>query len=92
MVKLCPGTANFESGQMLKSARKLTLVFLKNDNVQNQKHSKEETAGAATAEAESGMMDYTFYKSVGTAIQDILTARMVVQRARELGVGIEVEM
>lgn len=47
---------------------------------------------AATAAAESGMMDYTFYKSVGTAIQDILTARIVVQRARELGVGVEVEM
>jgi len=35
---------------------------------------------------------FTFYKAVGTAIQDVLTANMVVQRARELGLGTEVDM
>jgi ornithine cyclodeaminase len=37
-------------------------------------------------------MDCIFYKSVGTAIQDVMTARMVVDRARELGIGQEIDM
>ena len=37
-------------------------------------------------------MDYIFYKAVGTAIQDVLTARVVVERAKDLGMGEEVEM
>jgi ornithine cyclodeaminase len=36
--------------------------------------------------------DCTFYKGVGTAIQDIMTADLVVTRARELGIGTEVDM
>jgi len=43
-------------------------------------------------EETSEMLDLTFYKSVGTAIQDVLTANIVVQRAREQGVGTEVDM
>jgi len=35
-------------------------------------------------------IDSTFFKSVGTAIQDILTAEYVVQEARKQGVGTEV--
>jgi ornithine cyclodeaminase len=31
--------------------------------------------------------DCTFYKAVGTAIQDVMTAHIVVQRAKELGLG-----
>jgi ornithine cyclodeaminase len=34
----------------------------------------------------------TFFKSVGTAIQDVLTANAAVKRARELGIGTEVDM
>lgn len=37
-------------------------------------------------------MDCIFYKAVGTAIQDVLTARAVLERAKELGIGQEVEM
>jgi ornithine cyclodeaminase/alanine dehydrogenase-like protein (mu-crystallin family) len=37
-------------------------------------------------------MDYTFFKSVGTAIQDVMTANMVVRRARELNIGQQVDM
>lgn len=33
-----------------------------------------------------------FFKGVGTAIQDVLTADVVVQRAREMQIGIEVDM
>lgn len=46
---------------------------------QNQKESKKE-------------YPYTFYKSVGTAIQDILTVDLVVQRARQLGIGVDIDM
>jgi ornithine cyclodeaminase len=38
------------------------------------------------------MLDCSFYKAVGTAIQDIVTADMVVKRARELGVGTNNDM
>jgi len=34
----------------------------------------------------------TFYKAVGTAIQDVMTANTVIKKARELGIGMEVEM
>lgn len=37
-------------------------------------------------------MDYIFYKAVGTAIQDVLTAQEVVSRANELGIGQNVDM
>jgi ornithine cyclodeaminase/alanine dehydrogenase-like protein (mu-crystallin family) len=37
-------------------------------------------------------MDYIFYKAVGTAIQDVLTAQNVVERAKNLGVGQEIDM
>lgn len=36
--------------------------------------------------------DYIFYKAVGTAIQDIFTARNVAERAKALGIGQEVDM
>ena len=36
--------------------------------------------------------DCTFYKAVGTAIQDVMTAHLVVQRAKELGIGQYVDM
>lgn len=36
--------------------------------------------------------DCIFYKAVGTAIHDVLTARAVVERAKQLGIGQEVDM
>jgi ornithine cyclodeaminase len=36
--------------------------------------------------------DYIFYKAVGTAIQDVLTAHAVIQKAKELGIGQVVDM
>jgi len=39
------------------------------------------------------LQDCTFYKAVGTAIQDVLTADLVVRKARELGgIGTELDM
>ena len=35
---------------------------------------------------------YIFYKAVGTAVQDVLTAKAVANRARTLGIGQEVDM
>lgn len=37
-------------------------------------------------------MDCIFYKAVGTAIQDVLTARSVIERAKELGLGQELDL
>jgi ornithine cyclodeaminase len=36
--------------------------------------------------------EITFFKSVGLGIQDLVTARCVYERAREMGVGIEVDI
>lgn len=36
--------------------------------------------------------DLIFYKAVGTAIQDVLTAQSVVERAKQLGIGQVVDM
>jgi len=40
----------------------------------------------------SPIIDCIFYKAVGTAIQDVLTTRAVVQRAKELGLGQQIDM
>jgi ornithine cyclodeaminase len=37
-------------------------------------------------------LDCTFYKAVGTAIQDVMTADLVVRRARQLNLGTTVDM
>ncbi|GKY96906.1 hypothetical protein MPSEU_000649500 [Mayamaea pseudoterrestris] len=57
--------------------------LLLNPDLKNKWKSDEQT---------SPMIDCTFYKSVGTCIQDIMTASVVVKRARELGIGMEVDM
>ena len=36
--------------------------------------------------------DCTFYKAVGTAIQDVMTGHLIVQRTKELGIGQYVDM
>merc|ERR1711862_876428 len=38
------------------------------------------------------LLDCTFFKSVGTAIQDILTGDIVLKKAKELGIGTEFKM
>ena len=45
-----------------------------------------------TNDFDSSNLDCTFFKSTGTAIQDVMTAKLVVDRARELGIGNEVDM
>ena len=42
--------------------------------------------------ANTDELDCTFYKAVGTAIQDIVTANVVVEQARASGIGVEVDM
>ena len=37
-------------------------------------------------------MEYTFFKGVGTAIQDVMTGALVLETARELGLGTVVDM
>lgn len=41
---------------------------------------------------EQQQLPCTFFKSVGTAIQDVMTASVVVEKARRLGIGTEVHM
>lgn len=41
---------------------------------------------------DTSKFDCTFFKGVGTAIQDVMTADLVMKRARELGIGTEVDM
>jgi ornithine cyclodeaminase len=41
---------------------------------------------------EGSSMDCIFYKSVGTAIQDVMTSRLVVDRARAEGIGQEIDL
>lgn len=36
--------------------------------------------------------DITFFKSVGTAVQDLVTAHLVLEKAKELGVGIKANL
>jgi ornithine cyclodeaminase/alanine dehydrogenase-like protein (mu-crystallin family) len=36
--------------------------------------------------------ELTFYKSVGHAVQDVAIARLVLDRAGELGLGQEIEL
>lgn len=37
-------------------------------------------------------MPYTFFKSVGTAVQDVYTTSLVLEKAREKGLGTEIEL
>eukprot|EP00977_Amphora_coffeiformis_P007076 scaffold1536_cov166-Amphora_coffeaeformis.AAC.10 len=37
-------------------------------------------------------MPYTFFKSVGTAVQDVYTTNMIMEKAREKGLGTEIEL
>mmetsp|Transcript_4095 Transcript_4095/g.8711 ORF Transcript_4095/g.8711 Transcript_4095/m.8711 type:complete len:388 (-) Transcript_4095:50-1213(-) len=46
----------------------------------------------ATATSDSVKYDCTMFKSVGTAIQDVITAHEVYKRAIKRGIGLQVEM
>jgi ornithine cyclodeaminase len=51
--------------------------------------------GAVVADAELGRRsesELTFYKSVGHAVQDVAIARLLLERANELGRGKEIEL
>jgi ornithine cyclodeaminase len=50
------------------------------------------TNPVAAWESADSKLDCTFYKAVGTAIQDVMTATMVAERAKEMGVGTYVDM
>lgn len=49
------------------------------------------TAGESWS-SQDPQYDCTFFKGVGTAIQDVMTADFVVKKARELGIGTDVDM
>lgn len=67
-------------------------------NQQQERHNSSSTDatiaadGVSQNESSVGNGRCTFYKAVGTAIQDVVTADLVVRRARELGIGTEVDM
>ena len=46
--------------------------------------------GGGGASGSGGAVDCTFFKSVGTAVQDIATAALVLRRAEALGLGVVV--
>ena len=59
-----------------------------------------EAPGSMTIYNDDVTMDHTeqygiglvFYKAVGTAIQDVLTADVIVDKARRLGIGTSIDM
>jgi len=53
---------------------------------------EEPTAGGGSQAKSSEGVDCTFFKSVGTAVQDIATAAFVQQQADARNIGIEVAM
>jgi ornithine cyclodeaminase len=44
------------------------------------------------ATGRSSREEITFFKSVGNAVQDVVVAKRAVERAREVGVGIEIDL
>lgn len=55
-------------------------------------HAFENPTDILPLDATTAPIDCIFYKAVGTAIHDVLTARAVVERAKQLGIGQEVDM
>jgi ornithine cyclodeaminase len=47
---------------------------------------------AGTAPGRSNDDEITFFKSVGNAVQDVVVARRAVERAKELGLGAEIDL
>jgi alanine dehydrogenase len=47
-------------------------------------------SGAAPGRASAG--EVTLFKSVGNAVQDVVVARRAVDRARERGIGTEIDL
>ena len=50
---------------------------------------QEQEATVSVRDNEPGLV---FYKGVGTAIMDVILAHAVVQRAKELQIGLQVDM
>ena len=47
---------------------------------------------AGTAPGRTSAEEITLFKSVGNAVQDVVVARRAVERARELGLGVDVDL
>lgn len=51
-----------------------------------------DSSGPSLLQSDARPSGLVFYKAVGTAIQDVLTSDAVVRRAKELGIGTEIDM
>ena len=49
-----------------------------------------DTGELPSAQREGQTVDCSFFKSVGTSVQDITTAAFVYRKAQELNVGVEI--
>lgn len=70
------------------------LVVPVNEGLVTASHYRREL-GHIVAGSESGResdSEITFFKSVGNAVQDLVVARMAVDRAREQGLGVEIDL
>jgi ornithine cyclodeaminase len=47
---------------------------------------------AGTAPGRASNDEITFFKSVGNAVQDVVVAKRAIDRARELGIGIDIDL
>jgi ornithine cyclodeaminase len=52
----------------------------------------DQNSASSSAPPRDANKPYTFFKSVGTAVQDVCTANMVLKKARELQLGIEITL
>jgi ornithine cyclodeaminase len=60
--------------------------------LQSSQHSTEAAATTQDHVERQSVSGLCFYKAVGTAIQDVVTAAAVVERAKQLGIGTHVNM
>jgi len=75
-------------------SRRQPSVMLLGDVLQQQQEAAgtSSTSTGSDGESSHSSQGLVFFKGVGTAIQDVLTADLVVQRARELQIGTNVDM
>lgn len=70
------------------------LIIPLNDGLVRREHFSRELGMVASGMAPGRTSDeeVTLFKSVGNAVQDVVVAKRAVERAREMGVGMEVEL
>ena len=70
------------------------LIIPLNDGLVRREHFSRELGMVASGMAPGRTSDQevTLFKSVGNAVQDVVVAKRAVERAREMGVGMEVEL